>query len=479
MPSLRNAGLTVTVSALSGLAAAFGLIEGLVALADPTGVQQQSGSSASAGHIQAVGAGGVVIALLLAGICVRAAMAGLVTTSAGVVVRAVTWSRLVPWERLAGVVPQQVLGGRGWRPAAVTVDGEVVGAGWAVVAKPGLPWLAKLEQFRCQPAAAAPAAPDVRQVLEQHGRLVTDPPPQLTRSVWRSPPGWPQPPAGWTPPYGWQPPREWPQPPPDWQWWATAPLPVATADRALAAADVPVVDQPAARWLRRETVVVMVAFLVPAFSGAIIGLIEGILGNHSVNNFPLPLPGHTSISLLILILSYLPLAAAVPVALLLLARTGTPPRRLGLVGRAVVADLAPALGLALLSYVFVDLIALIFRPLFTSGASNTVHASHVPAYFVVYAVILAATTAITEETFVNGYLLTRLAQLGWRPWPAFALSLVLRTSYHAYYGAGIIATVPFGWLVTRSFQRHRRLARPALAHFLYDATLLTIAVLTS
>jgi hypothetical protein len=39
--------------------------------------------------------------------------------------------------------------------------------------------------------------------------------------------------------------------------------------------------------------------------------------------------------------------------------------------------------------------------------------------------------------------------------------------------------VPFGYLVTRSFQRHGRISRPILAHFLYDATLLTIAVLTS
>jgi hypothetical protein len=33
--------------------------------------------------------------------------------------------------------------------------------------------------------------------------------------------------------------------------------------------------------------------------------------------------------------------------------------------------------------------------------------------------------------------------------------------------------------VTRSFQKRGRLARPILAHFMYDAILLTIAVLTS
>jgi hypothetical protein len=39
--------------------------------------------------------------------------------------------------------------------------------------------------------------------------------------------------------------------------------------------------------------------------------------------------------------------------------------------------------------------------------------------------------------------------------------------------------VPFGYLVTRSFQKRGRLARPIITHFLYDAILLTIAVLTS
>jgi len=111
--------------------------------------------------------------------------------------------------------------------------------------------------------------------------------------------------------------------------------------------------------------------------------------------------------------------------------------------------------------------------------TNQQHNSHVPAYFVVYALVVSATTAINEEIVVNGYVMTRLAQLGWRPWPSLALSLALRTSYHAYYGVGLIATVPFGYWATRSFQKHGRLGRPIIAHFLNDAVLLIVAVLTS
>jgi hypothetical protein len=37
--------------------------------------------------------------------------------------------------------------------------------------------------------------------------------------------------------------------------------------------------------------------------------------------------------------------------------------------------------------------------------------------------------------------------------------------------------VPFGYLVTRSFQKHHKLNRPIVAHFLFDAILITIAIL--
>jgi membrane protease YdiL (CAAX protease family) len=58
------------------------------------------------------------------------------------------------------------------------------------------------------------------------------------------------------------------------------------------------------------------------------------------------------------------------------------------------------------------------------------------------------------------------------------LSLVLRTSYHIYYGWGFLFTVPLGYFVTRSFQKHHTLSRPIVAHFFYDAILFTISILT-
>ena len=101
-----------------------------------------------------------------------------------------------------------------------------------------------------------------------------------------------------------------------------------------------------------------------------------------------------------------------------------------------------------------------------------------PAYYVIWGIAIAITTSIAEEVLVNGYLVTRLGQLGWTPKSALILSLVLRTSYHVYYGAGFLLTIPFGFFVTRSFQKHRRLTRSIAAHFLFDAILVTIAILS-
>lgn len=80
---------------------------------------------------------------------------------------------------------------------------------------------------------------------------------------------------------------------------------------------------------------------------------------------------------------------------------------------------------------------------------------------------------------MSAYLLTRLGQLGWTPRKALWLSLAIRTSYHAYYGIGFLFTIPVGYLLTRSFQRRRRLLRTVGAHALYDACLFTLAILGS
>jgi membrane protease YdiL (CAAX protease family) len=258
-------------------------------------------------------------------------------------------------------------------------------------------------------------------------------------------------------------------------------LPVASPDPGLTPKTVSPVD-PAhpQRWLGWETIFVVTAFALPGVAAAVEILARHLDGVSDLNEFDLPLPHNPAASLFILLLGYLTTALVVPIALLLLARTGQPPAVLGLQRAGLGRDAIAAVGL--LGTIWVVNIALILplsHVLSNKHLSNTATNSHVPPYFIIYALVVAATTAINEEVVVNGYFMTRLSQLGWSPGRALALSLAVRTSYHAYYGIGLIVTVPFGYFVTRSFQKRGRLARPILTHFMYDAILLVIAVLTS
>jgi Type II CAAX prenyl endopeptidase Rce1-like len=254
-------------------------------------------------------------------------------------------------------------------------------------------------------------------------------------------------------------------------------VPALTRDPGLSPETAPRPDVP---MLGRETIAMAVAFVLPATVTAVAVFARHVAGVANLDEFKLPLPGNLSGSLALMVVLYLSTAVFTPVALLLLARTGQWPRTMGLSGGSLLRDGLPAVGLLIGTWLSTAVIALPLAGILNNDSlTNQQHNTHVPAYFIVYAIVVSATTAINEEVIVNGFVMTRLSQLGWRPWPALALSLALRTSYHAYYGIGLIATVPFGYWATRSFQKHRRLGRPIIAHFLNDAVILTAAVLTS
>jgi membrane protease YdiL (CAAX protease family) len=287
---------------------------------------------------------------------------------------------------------------------------------------------------------------------------------------WRSPPGWPEPPPGWSPPPGWRPPPEWPAPPAGWVYWARpAPPPPVR------------VEEPSRRGLVLETWFVLLAFLVPGVLSAIDVLAAHVGGAGAITRFPTVIPGNPVANLVLGIISYFEVAAVVPLALLLLSRTGQNPAALGLTRPGWVRDVWPGLGLAAAGYAAAIVITIPFAALLMEHKDliNQVPIGHVPKYYVIYGLAVSVTTAVAEETLVSGYLLTRLEQLGWNPRWALVLSLTLRTSYHVYYGLGFLLTIPLGYFLTRSFQKHRRLMRPIVAHFLYDAVLITISVLVA
>jgi len=226
-----------------------------------------------------------------------------------------------------------------------------------------------------------------------------------------------------------------------------------------------------------ETWFVMLAFLVPVVINAVLSFFHSYSGA-SEQRFPSVVTNDVA-NLLLGMLAYLPVFAVVPIALFLLWRTGQGRRELGLGLPSFTRDVFPGLGIGAAAFAIEIAMIIPFSSLITKHSKliNTVGVGHFPKYYVIEGIFMAAITAVTEEVLVNGYLITRLYQLGWSPRTSLVLSLALRTSYHVYYGFGFLLTIPFGYLVTRSFQKHAKLNRPIVAHFLYDAILITISIL--
>lgn len=225
-----------------------------------------------------------------------------------------------------------------------------------------------------------------------------------------------------------------------------------------------------------ETWCVMLAALVPWVISAVVVLVDHLAVGGSVNPLPTFDRHQAAVNIVLGLLSYVPTVAVVPVVLLLLMRTGQRPAELGLTS-AGWSDVGAAAGLAAAAFGCELLLAIVLVPLQHSGIVNRVGPLHVPLYYLVFGLSQALLTSVAEETVVNGFLITRLDQLGWSPTRAFWLSMALRTSYHVYYGLGVLLTLPFGYFATRSFQRRRKLNRPILMHFLYDSTAFLIAIL--
>jgi membrane protease YdiL (CAAX protease family) len=223
----------------------------------------------------------------------------------------------------------------------------------------------------------------------------------------------------------------------------------------------------------------MVGFLALPLTSAVAILAQHAQGQAGISRFPVIVSGHPLTNMILGILTYSPLVAMVPLAFLLLARTGQSPGTLGLGRPQLLADVWPGLGLAVLAFVAEFVLVIPLTPLLDRDSSlvNPVPLGHVPSYYLIWGLAVSAMTAVAEETFMNAYFLTRLEQLGWSPNRALALSLTLRTSYHVYYGIGFLFTIPFGFFVTRSFQKHRRLNRVIAAHFIFDGALFIIAFL--
>jgi len=161
--------------------------------------------------------------------------------------------------------------------------------------------------------------------------------------------------------------------------------------------------------------------------------------------------------------------APVVLVLYLLARGGESASSIGLDGTEPVADGARGAVLAaVIGGVGLGFYVLAFK----SGANLNVVPEQLPALWwrIPVLVLYAIENGLLEETLVLGYLLTRLDQLGTRPWKAIAISAVLRGSYHLYQGFGpFLGNAAMGVLFALLFRRWRRVMPFVVAHSLIDA----------
>jgi membrane protease YdiL (CAAX protease family) len=159
----------------------------------------------------------------------------------------------------------------------------------------------------------------------------------------------------------------------------------------------------------------------------------------------------------------------VPVFLVihLFRRSGRSIKQLGLDYRAkdVWFGLALALGAVALAVGASNVGRALNLPIHALIPVNTdAHISSVVLFF-----LDSAQTAVAEEMIVNAYLLRRLDDLGWSPWPALLLSCALRGSYHVYQGwDAFFVMFGVGLVLGRIFQKTGRIVTPLVAHFAGD-----------
>lgn len=300
------------------------------------------------------------------------------------------------------------------------------------------------------------------------------------------PPGWPEPPADWQPATGWSPDPAWPRPPRGWQMWRPgAPRedgPAAVTSRDLTWAEPlgPPASDRRRTWT--EIGIALAVFPLPALVTALVLLVRAAVNGTQPDQIDDVLPGHPLLSSALGAVVYASNGASFLLVLFLLSGSGIALSRLGLARTGWRRDVLRGVGLVLAGYAITFALTVAAYAAFgDSGLPGSVDTGdrHYPAVFLLQGYVVSTVTALVEEATMSAYLLTRLQQLGWTPRRALWVSLALRTSYHAYYGVGFLFTVPVGYLLTRSFQRHRRLGRVVLAHALYDAGLFTLAVLSS
>jgi membrane protease YdiL (CAAX protease family) len=226
--------------------------------------------------------------------------------------------------------------------------------------------------------------------------------------------------------------------------------------------------------LTRELLVVFAVSLGASAAEALVRFIGDVTGRTPLSAQRAYLlssaaPGRPWLDLSLQLVYLLAALAPVALAIHLLGRSGESVAVIGLDGHQPRRDVTR--GAALAAIIGGAGLGL-YLAAFHLGINLTVVPARLPTVWwrIPIEILVAAQNGILEEVLVAGYLLHRLAQLGWSRNRALAVSAGLRGCYHFYQGAGGFAgNLVMGLIFGRLYQRWGRVLPLVIAHTLIDA----------
>jgi membrane protease YdiL (CAAX protease family) len=219
---------------------------------------------------------------------------------------------------------------------------------------------------------------------------------------------------------------------------------------------------------------VLAIFPFPYVLNALAVLAQAAVHQGAPGRYPFPIAGHLPLSFLIdLVLALEPLAAAALVLYLLSISGEGGARAIGLDRSDARRDLALILPVFLLCFLLPEGgVALLLQALHVR--SITPAAQNLPGYYSIVGIATALSAGVVEEIVVLGFLVRRLEQLGLRPALVVTLAVVVRISYHLYYGWGVLPILAWALASVLMYRRYRRLGPFIAVHALWDLGLILV-----
>jgi membrane protease YdiL (CAAX protease family) len=259
------------------------------------------------------------------------------------------------------------------------------------------------------------------------------------------------------------PPLQLPPPPP-----MPMPPPIASDRRPDRRAALPITDRRLRRIYGWETVIVLSIFPLGSTILAVTLLLMHVTRGVEHSKGGMVIRGEPWISFPLALGLAVSGFAAAALVLFLLIRNGEGIESIGLGGHRLKKDLA----LVLPVWILVQAIPTQIGSSLVTGfhiPTYTVSGPPVPTAFLAIGLLLSLQAGVVEEVVVLGYLVRRLEQRGWSAAAVVVIAVLVRVSYHLYYGPGILPIVLWATASVLVYRWLRRLLPFIICHVVWDS----------